>query len=57
MEKIVKIEDAVGLVLAHDVTEIRKDAFKGRAFKKGHKIKKTDICHFQRLGKRCRKVP
>ena len=51
MNKVVKIEEAVGLVLAHDVTEIRKDEFKGRAFKKGHKIRKTDICHLQRLGK------
>ncbi len=51
MQKIVKIEEAVGLVLAHDVTEIRKDEFKGRAFKKGHKIQHTDICHLQRLGK------
>ena len=29
MYKTVKIEEAVGLVLAHDVTEIRKDEFKG----------------------------
>lgn len=52
MYKTVKIEEAVGLVLAHDVTEIRKDEFKGRAFKKGHKISMSDICHLQRLGKR-----
>jgi hypothetical protein len=52
MYKTVKIEEAVGLVLSHDVTEIRKNAFKGRAFKKGHKIAMSDICHLQRLGKR-----
>jgi hypothetical protein len=52
MLKTVKIEDAVGRVLAHDVTEIRPGEFKGRAFKRGHKIQATDICHFQRLGKR-----
>ena len=51
MYKTVKIEDAIGLVLGHDVTEIRKDEFKGRAFKKGHRIETADICHFQRLGK------
>jgi hypothetical protein len=51
MYKTVKIEDAIGLVLGHDVTEIRKDEFKGRAFKKGHRIESADICHFQRLGK------
>jgi hypothetical protein len=52
MYKTVKIEKAVGLVLAHDVTEIRKGEFKGPAFNKGHKIAMSDICHLQRLGKR-----
>jgi molybdopterin biosynthesis enzyme len=52
MFKTVKTEDAVGLMLAHDVTEIRPGVFKGRAFKKGHKIRATDICRLQRLGKR-----
>ncbi|MBW1896841.1 MAG: molybdopterin-binding protein, partial [Deltaproteobacteria bacterium] len=51
MHKTVKIEEAVGMVLAHDITEIRKGGFKGRAFKKGHKIREADICHLQRLGK------
>jgi len=51
MYKTVKIENAIGLVLGHDVTEIRKNEFKGRAFKKGHRIETADICHFQRLGK------
>jgi probable molybdopterin binding protein len=51
MNKIVKVEEAVGLVLAHDVTEIRKGEFKGPAFKKGHKIRNSDICHLRRLGK------
>ncbi|MBW2246519.1 MAG: molybdopterin-binding protein [Deltaproteobacteria bacterium] len=52
MFKTVKIEDAIGLFMAHDVTEIRKGEFKGRAFKKGHKIRPGDIGHFQRIGKR-----
>jgi len=47
----VPIEDAVGMVLAHDITEIRKDEFKGRAFKKGHVIRREDITHLRRLGK------
>jgi probable molybdopterin binding protein len=51
MQKTIKIENAVGRVLAHDITEIRKGEFKGRAFKKGHKIERKDICHLQRLGK------
>ncbi|HEX9020226.1 MAG TPA: molybdopterin-binding protein [Nitrospirota bacterium] len=49
--RTIPIVDAVGTVLAHDVTEIRKDEFKGRAFKKGHIIRVEDISHLQRLGK------
>jgi hypothetical protein len=49
--KTIPVEDAIGMVLAHDITEIRKDEFKGRAFKKGHIIKQNDISHLQRLGK------
>ncbi|MFZ2447358.1 MAG: molybdopterin-binding protein [Syntrophobacteraceae bacterium] len=47
----VKVEDAIGMVLAHDITEIRRGEFKGAAFRKGHKIREADICHLQRLGK------
>jgi hypothetical protein len=50
--KKVKIENAVGLTLAHDITEIRPDEFKGVAFPKGHTVRDTDICHLMRLGKR-----
>lgn len=49
--KIIPVENAVGMVLAHDITEIRRDEFKGRAFKKGHIVKEEDICHLRRLGK------
>lgn len=49
--KTIPVSDAVGMVLAHDITEIRKDEFKGRAFKKGHIIREEDICHLQRIGK------
>ncbi|TAN45154.1 MAG: molybdopterin-binding protein [Nitrospirae bacterium] len=49
--KTLPVEDAVGTVLAHDITEIRKDEFKGRAFKKGHIVQEEDICYLQRLGK------
>jgi molybdenum cofactor synthesis domain-containing protein len=49
--KAIPVSDAVGMVLAHDVTEIRKDEFKGAAFRKGHVISKEDICHLQRIGK------
>jgi len=50
-DRTVPIADAVGMVLSHDVTEIRKGEFKGRAFRKGHVIRAEDVCHFQRLGK------
>jgi molybdenum cofactor synthesis domain-containing protein len=51
VHKKVKVEDAVGLTLAHDITEIRPDEFKGVRFSKGHTVKDTDICHLMRLGK------
>ena len=49
--RAIPVTDAVGMVLAHDVTEIRKDEFKGPAFRKGHVIRSEDICHLQRIGK------
>ena len=41
--KIVKVEDAVGVTLCHDITKIVPGEFKGIAFKKGHIIKAEDI--------------
>lgn len=49
--KTIRVTEAVGTVLAHDITEIRPGEFKGRAFKKGHIIREEDVCHLQRLGK------
>ena len=49
--KTVPVTEAVGTVLAHDITEIRPGEFKGAAFRKGHVIREEDICHLQRLGK------
>lgn len=51
MLKKIKIEDAVGTRLAHDITEIRPGEFKGPAFRKGHEVCDEDICHLQKLGK------
>lgn len=48
----IRVEDAVGLHLAHDLTEIRPGEFKGPAFRKGHKVAEQDLCHLLRLGKR-----
>ncbi|MDZ7640894.1 MAG: molybdopterin-binding protein [Desulfurivibrio sp.] len=51
MAKSVPVAEAVGMVLPHDITEIRAGEFKGRAFKKGHVIRPEDIEHLKRLGK------
>jgi len=48
---IIPIDQAVGKVLAHDITEIRPGQFKGVAFRKGHIVQETDIPHLRRLGK------
>ncbi len=50
-KNIIALEDAIGMVLPHDITEIVKDTFKGRAFKKGHIIRPEDVEHLRRLGK------
>jgi len=47
----IPVQEAIGTVLAHDITEIRPREFKGRAFKKGHIIREEDVHHLQRLGK------
>lgn len=47
----VKVEDAVGMTLCHDITAMR-DGFKGAAFRRGHVIEKEDIEKLLDLGKR-----
>ncbi|KNF07101.1 molybdopterin binding domain-containing protein [Gottschalkia purinilytica] len=49
--KKVKVEDAVGMVLAHDLTRIVPGEFKGVAFKKGHVIREEDIEKLKDMGK------
>lgn len=49
--RTIPVEEAVGKVLPHDITEIRANECKGRAFKKGHIIRAEDIEHLKRLGK------
>ncbi len=51
MKKSIPVDQAVGMVLPHDITEIVKDEFKGCAFKKGHIIRSEDVEHLRRLGK------
>lgn len=47
----VAVQDAVGHVLAHDMTEIVPGQFKGVAFRKGHVVRAEDIERLQRIGK------
>ena len=49
--KMIKVEDAVGSILSHDVTQIIPGEFKGRLFKKGHIIKEEDIEKLLSIGK------
>jgi len=49
--KKIKIEEAVGMVLGHDVTQIIPGEYKGPRFKRGHKIKKEEIPEFLKIGK------
>jgi molybdenum cofactor synthesis domain-containing protein len=52
LHKTIPIDEAVGMVLPHDITEINKvDGFKGRAFRKGHIIQAEDIPRLKNLGK------
>jgi molybdenum cofactor synthesis domain-containing protein len=47
----VPVENAVGMILCHDITQIIPGRFKGRAFKKGHVVKKEDIPLLLQIGK------
>ncbi len=47
----VKIEDAVGLVLAHDCTKVVPGGFKGPVFRRNHIIQAEDIPGFHDIGK------
>ncbi|WP_336789381.1 molybdopterin-binding protein [Paenibacillus sp. MMO-177] len=49
--KEVPVRDAVGLRLAHDLTQIIPGQFKGRLFKKGHVITEADIPSLLDIGK------
>lgn len=49
--KKVPIEQAVGLILAHDMTKIIPNEFKGVAYKKGHIIRDEDIEPLRNMGK------
>ena len=50
--KQVRVEDAVGMVLCHDMTEIIPGKKKGCAFRKGHIVRPEDIEKLLDIGKR-----
>ena len=41
--KQVNVQDAVGTVLAHDLTQIIPGEYKGPKFRKGHEITEDDL--------------
>ncbi|MDR0886684.1 MAG: molybdopterin-binding protein [Clostridiales Family XIII bacterium] len=49
--KIVKTEDAVGCIVAHDMTQIIPGKYKGEPFKVGHVIQESDIPVLLSIGK------
>ena len=49
--KEVTVEQAVGTVLAHDLTQIIPGEYKGPKFKKGHIITEEDIPLLLSMGK------
>ncbi len=51
MKREVPVAEAIGMVLAHDVTQIIPGEFKGRLFKKGHVIQREDIEPLLSIGK------
>ena len=48
----VKVEEAVGQVLCHDMTQIIPGEFKGARFRKGHIVAPEDIEVLRSMGKR-----
>ena len=49
--KKVKVQDAIGMELCHDITEMNEH-FKGVAFKRGHILRESDIERMMRIGKK-----
>jgi molybdenum cofactor synthesis domain-containing protein len=49
--KKIPVIEAIGLKLAHDITEVRPGEFKCRAYKRGHIIRQADVQHLFTLGK------
>ncbi len=51
MLRKVKVEEAIGMALGHDVTKVVPRKFKGVGFRRGHIIKEEDIPELLNIGK------
>jgi molybdenum cofactor synthesis domain-containing protein len=51
MLRVIRVEEAVGLPLAHDITEIVPGKHKGPAFRRGHIIRQEDVAKLLDVGK------
>lgn len=51
MLKVIPVEEAIGLPLAHDITEIVPGKHKGPAFRRGHLIRQEDVEKLLDVGK------
>lgn len=51
MLKKVKVDEAIGMALGHDVTKVIPGKFKGPAFRRGHIIRQEDIPELLNIGK------
>jgi molybdopterin biosynthesis enzyme len=51
MLKKVGLSDAIGTVLAHDVTKVVRGKYKGPLFRRGHVIREEDISELLQIGK------
>ncbi len=49
--KKLRVEEAVGQTLCHDMTAILEDGFKGVKFRRGHVIREEDIPELKKIGK------
>lgn len=49
--KVIKVENAVGTVLCHDITRIVPGQYKGPGFRRGHVVRREDIPELRKIGK------
>ncbi|MFC2019974.1 molybdopterin-binding protein [Chloroflexota bacterium] len=51
MLKKVKLDEAIGMVLGHDMTKVIPGKYKGAAFRRGHVVREEDIPELLSMGK------